>query len=98
MKEQFPSAARVIIDERDRYLTAMLQATARQPQKVPKSISDTGSVPPVVVAVVGIGHQKGGICIIVFQNSWKKKMNLNRVSYKILAHSIELRAIEYLYR
>ena len=59
MKEQFPSAARVIIDERDRYLTAMLQATARQPQKVPKSISQSGTVPPVVVAVVGIGHQKG---------------------------------------
>ena len=59
MKEQFPSAARVIIDERDRYLTAMLQATARQPQKVPKSMSQSGMVPPVVVAVVGIGHQKG---------------------------------------
>ena len=59
MKEQFPSAARVIIDERDRYLTAMLQATARQPQKVPQSISQSGTVPPVVVAVVGIGHQKG---------------------------------------
>ena len=58
MKVGYPSAARVILDERDLYLTGMLQATARSPQKVPKSIND-GSVPPVIVAVVGIGHQKG---------------------------------------
>ncbi|CBY42591.1 unnamed protein product, partial [Oikopleura dioica] len=36
MKVDFPSAARVILDERDTYLTGMLQATARSPQKVPK--------------------------------------------------------------
>ena len=59
MKVGYPSAARVILDERDIYLTGMLQATARSPQKVPKDISESGLVPPVIVAVVGIGHQKG---------------------------------------
>ena len=59
MKEKFPSAAEVIIDERDVYLTGMLQATARQLRKVPKSVDPSGRIPPVVVAVVGIGHQKG---------------------------------------
>jgi len=59
MKQKFPSAAKVIIDERDIYLTGMLQATARQLQKVPKNVEPSGRLPPVVVAVVGIGHQKG---------------------------------------
>jgi len=59
MKENFPRAAEVILSERDTYLTAMLQATARSYQKVPKSINPEGKIPPVIVAIVGIGHQQG---------------------------------------
>ena len=59
MKEGYPGVYRIILDERNVYLTAMLQATVRQKQKVTKDINDDGLVPPVVVAVVGIAHQQG---------------------------------------
>lgn len=59
MKDGYPGVAKIIIDERNVYLTAMLQATVRQKQKVTKEIHPSGTLPPVVVAVVGIGHQEG---------------------------------------
>ena len=59
MKDGYPGVAKIIIEERNVYLTAMLQATVRQKQKVTKQIDPSGFVPPVVVAVVGIGHQEG---------------------------------------
>jgi len=59
MKDGYPGVAKIIIDERNVYLTAMLQATVRQKQKVTKEIHPSGTLPAVVVAVVGIGHQEG---------------------------------------
>ena len=59
MKENYPGVSKIILDERNVYLTAMLQATVRQKQKITAHVSDDGFVPPVVVAVVGIGHQQG---------------------------------------
>ena len=59
MKRGYPGVYKIILDERNIYLTAMLQATLRQKQKITKEINEDGVVPPVVVAVVGIAHQQG---------------------------------------
>jgi len=59
MRTGYPGVYHIILDERNVYLTAMLQATIRQPQKITTQIHPSGHVPPVVVAIVGIGHQAG---------------------------------------
>ena len=59
MRTGYPGVYHIILDERNVYLTAMLQATVRQPQKITPEIDPKGQVPPVVVAIVGIGHQAG---------------------------------------
>ena len=87
LKENFPNAASVIIDERDRYLTAMLQATARQYQKVPKSIHPDGKVPPVIVAVVGIGHQQGILKLFDTDITSEELAELNNVDEVVEDHA-----------
>ena len=56
---KWPNANRVLIDERNLYLTAMLKATERQLQKCSTERHSSGFVAPVIVAVVGMSQQKG---------------------------------------
>ena len=57
--QRWPNANRVLIDERNLYLTAMLKATKRQLQKCSNERNPSGFLAPVIVAVVGMSQQKG---------------------------------------
>ncbi|CAK8675794.1 unnamed protein product [Clavelina lepadiformis] len=52
---EFPHMAKVLVTERDLYLTGSLQKAAKKPVVLP----DNSLRPPVVVGVVGIGHTGG---------------------------------------
>ncbi|ELU12512.1 hypothetical protein CAPTEDRAFT_182788 [Capitella teleta] len=56
MTGEFPALSRVLVTERDQFLAHSLEMAA---QPIPDANSSTGTVPSVVVGVVGIGHQKG---------------------------------------
>ena len=49
---EFPSLARVIVEERDRYLTRSIWDAVRP-------VDEEGEIPSINVAVVGIGHSAG---------------------------------------
>ena len=66
----FPEFKRVLIDERDMYLTSSLR-NAYQP--VANEFVPGGFVPAVVVGVIGLGHI-GGI-----KNNWEKEIDLTEI-------------------
>jgi pheromone shutdown protein TraB len=71
--DQFPEFKRVLIDERDMYLTSSLR-DAYKP--IPDGLVTSGFSPAIVVGVVGLGHIKG------IQNNWNKKLNLEEILKK----------------
>jgi len=55
LSEEFPTLAQVLLKERDIYLASFLKEAVQQRVLMPNGESR----PPVVVAVVGIGHKAG---------------------------------------
>ena len=78
---RWPNAKRVLIDERNFYLTAMLKATERQLQKCSKERHPSGFVAPVIVAVVGMSQQKDILDLLQERESlmWKKRLQIERL-------------------
>ena len=75
---RWPNANRILIDERNLYLTAMLKATERQLQKC-----SSGFVAPVIVAVVGMSQQKGIIDLLQERESPLRRI-AKRIEFKNL--------------
>ena len=75
---RWPDAKRVLIDERNLYLTAMLEATERQLQKCSTKRHPSGFVAPVIVAVVGMSQQKG-----IYDLLQERESPLRRVAKRI---------------
>lgn len=71
--DQFPEFKRVLIDERDMYLTSSLREAYKP---IANESSPSGFSPVIVVGVVGLGHIKG------IQNNWNKKLNLEEILKK----------------
>jgi len=71
MKEfgaSFPEFKKVLIDERDQYLTYSLQ---RASQPIPNQFQPGGFIPACVVGVVGLGHIPG------IKNNWNKQISID---------------------
>jgi pheromone shutdown protein TraB len=68
--ESFPEFKRVLIDERDMYLTSSLKNAA---QPMPNEFVHGGFQPACVVGVVGLGHMKG------IKENWNKEFNINEI-------------------
>ena len=80
---KWPNANRVLIDERNLYLTAMLKATERQLQKCSTERHSSGFVAPVIVAVVGMSQQKG-IYDLLQERESQLRMIAKRIKFKQL--------------
>ena len=80
---RWPNANRILIDERNLYLTAMLKATERQLQKCSKEFHPSGFVAPVIVAVVGMSQQKGIIDLLQERESPLRRI-AKRIEFKNL--------------
>lgn len=66
--DAFPEFKKVLIDERDMYLTQSLH-NAYQPKVTP----DGHILPARVVGVVGLGHVSG------IKRNWDKKLNIHSI-------------------
>lgn len=66
----FPEFKRVLIDERNMFLTSSLHK-AYQP--IPNDLADGGFVPAKVVGVVGLGHLPG------IQENWNKILDMKEI-------------------
>lgn len=56
MSDQYPELSRVLVTERDQFLTHSLRKCT---QRIPVETNENGFVPATVVGVVGIGHVQG---------------------------------------
>lgn len=69
----FPEFKRVLIDERDQYLTYSLQKAS---QPIANQFQPGGFQPACVVGVVGLGHVPG------IKNNWNKPVNIDFLAIK----------------
>lgn len=68
--DTFPEFKRVLIDERDMYLTHSLQKAS---QPIPNDLESNGFIPACVVGVVGLGHCNG------IKRNWDKQIDISQI-------------------